>query len=48
MAQRASIGGWGLGGGQEEKTKLGQEEEDDEPLSDWDQAQVCLIHIFFF
>lgn len=37
------MGGWGLGGGHEENTRLGQEEEEDEPPSDWDQAQVCLI-----
>jgi hypothetical protein len=43
VADRGSIGGWGLGGGQEEKTRLGQEEEEDEPPCDWDQAQVCLI-----
>ena len=45
VADRGSIGGWGLGGGHEEKTRLGQEEEEDEPPSDWDQAQVCLIDI---
>ena len=43
VADRGSIGGWGLGGGHEENTRLGQEEEEDEPPSDWDQAQVCLI-----
>jgi hypothetical protein len=46
VADRGSIGGWGLGGGHEEMTRLGQEEEDDEPPSDWDQAQVRLIDIF--
>ena len=46
MAERASIGGWGLGGGHEDKARLGQEEEEDEPPSDWDPAQVCLIDIF--
>ena len=40
---RGSIGGWGLGGGHEEKTRVGQEEEEDEPPSDWDQAQVSLL-----
>ena len=48
MNDRGSIGGWGLGGGHEEKTRLGQEEEEDEPLSDWDQAQVCLDDILNF
>ena len=48
VADRGSIGGWGLGGGHEEMTRLGQEEEDDEPPSDWDQAQVRLIDILIF
>lgn len=42
VAARASIGGWGLGGGHEEKTRLGQEEEEDEPPSDWDQTQTVV------
>ncbi|KAF8813635.1 HbrB-domain-containing protein [Phlegmacium glaucopus] len=42
LAARESIGGWGLGGGHDENARLGQEEEEDEPPSDWDQAQVCL------
>jgi hypothetical protein len=41
------MGGWGLGGGHEE-TRLGQEEEEDESTSDWDQAQVCLIDMLKF
>lgn len=48
VADRGSIGGWGLGGGHEEKTRLGQEEDEDEPPSDWDQAQVCLIDMLKF
>ncbi|PPQ89541.1 hypothetical protein CVT25_012213 [Psilocybe cyanescens] len=39
-AARASTGGWGLGAGNEEPAKLGEEEED-EPL-DWDQAQAVV------
>jgi len=31
-----------LGGGHEEKARLGQEEEEDEPPSDWDQAQAVV------
>ena len=48
VAERGSMGGgWGLGGGYEEKARLGQEEED-EPPSDWDQAQVCLSDMLKF
>ena len=46
VADRGSMGGWGLGGGHDEKTRIGHEEEEDEPPSDWDQAQVCLIDVF--
>lgn len=48
VPDRGSIGGWGLGGGHEEKTRLGQEEDEDEPPSDWDQPQVCFIDILNF
>jgi hypothetical protein len=41
-AARASVGGWGLGGGHEDSGKTAEEDEEDEPL-DWDQAQVCLL-----
>lgn len=37
---QASFGGWGLGAGQEDIGKMGEEEED-EPL-DWDQAQAVV------
>ena len=37
---RGSVGGWGLGAGQEDTVT--KEEEEDEPL-DWDQAQVCVF-----
>lgn len=36
---RASVGGWGLGGGNEDSGKTVEEEDEDETL-DWDQAQV--------
>lgn len=39
---RASVGGWGLGGGNVDNSKAADEEEEDEPL-DWDQAQVSLL-----
>jgi hypothetical protein len=38
VANRGSIGGWGLGEGRVDAAK-GIDEEEDEPL-DWDQAQV--------
>ncbi len=41
---RASMGGWGLGVGAEEKKV---EEDDEEENLDWDQAQVCLGPLIF-
>jgi len=44
---RASLGGWGLGAGNVENSKVSEEEEEeDEPL-DWDQAQVCASSLKF-
>lgn len=43
-AARASVGGWGLGGGNEDSAKV-VEEDDDDPL-DWDQAQVSAFQSF--
>lgn len=37
-----SLGGWGLGGGQEDSGKMPEEDEEDEAM-DWDQAQVCFL-----
>ncbi|GLB37246.1 putative hbrB-like [Lyophyllum shimeji] len=41
---RASVGGWGLGAGHEDVSKTMEEEEDDEML-DWNQAQAIVEHM---
>jgi hypothetical protein len=53
VGARASVGGWGLGvaGGGEDPGKATVEEDeydgdDDEPLT-WDEAQVCLVALYF-
>ncbi|KAF5385991.1 hypothetical protein D9615_002415 [Tricholomella constricta] len=43
-AARASVGGWGLGAGHEDVSKTLDEEEEDEML-DWNQAQAIVEHM---
>ncbi|KAF8070291.1 HbrB-like-domain-containing protein [Lyophyllum atratum] len=43
-ATRASVGGWGLGAGHEDVSKTAEEEEEEE-LLDWNQAQAIVEHM---
>lgn len=41
---RASVGGWGLGAGHEDVSKTAEEEEEEDML-DWNQAQAIVEHM---